>query len=310
MKKILCIHGLAAKPPQDRFTDFWKRSICKNLEITYQDNALCQQAEQAIQPIYWANAVPSHLEDSKDYCDALSDQIDQLIAVRKDEGNAFHTPKKWEAKKWAQKNLITLGNTLAKALSIKDNIVRKQAEEVRLYQNDQYVANQIREILIQAIIDAWNNGDEILILAHSMGTFIAYDVLWQLSHRIEYSAYHHRRVRRLITMGSPLGDDYIQSVMFGDRFRSEHRRFPANIESWINLSAYGDIVSHDSTLEDDFMRPMLKEGMLPTSGDAFRDYVKLWNPFITVSGEPNPHKSYGYLVQPKLATWIQNFLTE
>lgn len=45
------------------------------------------------------------------------------------------------------------------------------------------------------------------------------------------------------------------------------------------------------------------------------DYINLHDPFevVTHSGnrkkeKRNPHKSYGYLVQPRLGTWMIDFL--
>ena len=38
---------------------------------------------------------------------------------------------------------------------------------------------------------------------------------------------------------------------------------------------------------------------------ALRDYEKLYNPYVNAEGTNNPHKSYGYLIQPKLS---QNML--
>ncbi|MFQ6116558.1 MAG: hypothetical protein ACE5NG_21075, partial [bacterium] len=159
--------------------------------------------------------------------------------------------------------------------------------------------------------DAWKNNKQIALLSHSMGTFISYDVLWRFSHRNvdDYPQYRDRKVSLFVTMGSPLGDKTVQDLLFANRYDRESIRFyPINIQRWHNYSCLGDIVSHDSTLGDDFHKKMQKLGLLPSGKDFARDYVKLYNPFITVSGKRNPHKSYGYLVQPKLAKWLVKFL--
>jgi hypothetical protein len=312
MKTIICIHGLASKPPENKFREYWTHCITENLLAFSNEEGLSipESTRYEIKTAYWANAVPSHLEDTEDYCSALEDRIEELVELRKRQGKSFHQQKKWTLSKWSKRKLLTIADTLADAISIKDNVVEKKCEEVRLYRHDQHTADRIREPIIKAITDAWRQGHEIMIISHSMGTFIAYDVLWQLSQRTDFAQYHDKRIRRLVTMGSPLGNDYVQGLMFGDRYKGQYRSYPGNIDSWINLSAYGDVVSHDSTLEDDFMLPMKNEGMLPSSGEAHRDYIKLWNPFIAVSGKANPHKSYGYLVQPKLAQWIHQFICE
>ncbi|MCP4092637.1 MAG: hypothetical protein GY747_04230 [Planctomycetes bacterium] len=105
--------------------------------------------------------------------------------------------------------------------------------------------------------------------------------------------------------------------MFARHFKdSGKREYPRNLQRWFNFSALGDVVSHDSTLEDDFMQPMVKLNMLSASPrQRYRDYTKLYNPFKVVphggnkaSEKRNPHKSYGYLVQPKLSQWLGRFL--
>jgi len=47
------------------------------------------------------------------------------------------------------------------------------------------------------------------------------------------------------------------------------------------------------------------------------DYIDLHNPFEVVthannkgSEKRNPHKSYGYLVQPRLGSWISDYLLD
>jgi len=313
-KKIICIHGLASKPPEAELTRNWKRCIAANLHAsapeTYPDPEGGNLSE-VIDVVYWANAIPSHVEDDEDYCAALSDRIDELIEVRQEKGPSFHMPRKWNLRKLSKSFLLSAASTMSSAFSLKDDIVENKLVEARLYRHEQYVADAIREPLVKAIRDAWDAGDEIMILSHSMGSFIAYDVLWQLSRRRQYETYWNKRLRYLITLGSPLGDGYIQSLLFGDRFADKDaRRYPANVDAWLNFSAYGDAVCHDSALKDDFHKTMEHLGLLSSSAYSSRDYVKLWNPFTTVSGKSNPHKSYGYLVQPKLAKWIQAFLSE
>ncbi len=310
--KIICIHGLASKPPKAILVDNWKRCLCQNLHFS--DPAAFPDPHDPdlrdrIEVVYWANAIPDQLEDDQDYTDALGDRIDELIALRKEKGEAFHMAKKWNLRSLSKSFLLGAASTMSSAFTIKDNIAESKLVEARLYRHDQYIADAIRKPLIDAITGAWDAGCEVMILSHSMGTFIAYDVLWQLSRRDEYTAYRDQRIRCLVTMGSPLGDGYIQSLLFGDRYEGKsERRYPANIDSWLNFSAFGDAVCHDSTLSDDFLKTMEHLGLLPSSAMSGRDYIKLWNPFVSVSGKSNPHKSYGYLVQPKLAQWIGRFL--
>ena len=91
--------------------------------------------------------------------------------------------------------------------------------------------------------------------------------------------------------------------MLGKRYGyTEQKGLPKNIDYWVNFSALGDIVSHDQTLTDDFkgIKKCVK---------GFRDYKGLFNPYRNEKNKLNAHKSYGYLLQPKLAkTMLRLFL--
>lgn len=313
-KKIICIHGLASKPPEAILSENWKRCLCQNLHLhdpTSFPDPEAADLRDKIDVVYWANAIPNHLEDDKDYTDALHDQISELLEIRTEKKEDFHLTKKWNLNKLTKHFLLGAASTMSAAFTLKDEIIENKMIEARFYRSDQFIADNIRKPLTEAIIQAWDAGNEVMILSHSMGTFIAYDVLWQLSKRTEFADYHDRRIRYFITMGSPLGDNYIQSLLFGSRYDDKDERYyPSCIDSWLNFSAFGDAVCHDSTLNDDFQNRMEKLGLLPSSAESGRDYIKLWNPFVSVSKKPNPHKSYGYLVQPKLAKWIKSFLQD
>ena len=87
----------------------------------------------------------------------------------------------------------------------------------------------------------------------------------------------------------------------------------------LNFSAgrFGNnVVSHQHDFESDFFGPMKTLKLLPrTPKHRAIDYTNLHNPFEVVSHKGNkdsekrnPHKSYGYLVQPRLGSWLADFL--
>ena len=73
-----------------------------------------------------------------------------------------------------------------------------------------------------------------------------------------------------------------------------------NVLRWENYSALGDYVCHGLDMDREFFQGMRKD--LAHLGQAdLRDYRDLFNPYREPDGTPNPHKVFGYLVQPKLA---------
>ena len=88
--------------------------------------------------------------------------------------------------------------------------------------------------------EARESGRPILLIAHSMGSVIAYDSLWEMTHGTR----DHARIDRLLTMGSPLGQNYLQKRLFGHD-QTGKARYPDNIRRWTNLEAVGDLTAID-----------------------------------------------------------------
>jgi hypothetical protein len=104
----------------------------------------------------------------------------------------------------------------------------------------------------------------VVVISHSLGTVIAYDVLSEQS-------FAARTVPLLVTLGSPLGYTEIQDVV------TRPLRIPAPVQLWANFADPLDLVTLDTSLADEF------EGA-PRVIDARVD-----NP------SPNNHAACGYL---------------
>jgi surfactin synthase thioesterase subunit len=135
----------------------------------------------------------------------------------------------------------------------------------------------------------------VLLIAHSMGSVIAYDSLWELS----ASGRDHVRLDMLLTMGSPLGQRYMQKRLKGAG-KTGFQRYPNNIRRWKNLAAIGDLTALDPVLADDF-EEMLGLGLL----ESFEDQTLLTH--FRLDGHLNVHAEYGYLVHEKTARTISEW---
>jgi Lecithin:cholesterol acyltransferase len=316
---IVFVHGLASKPPGADLHQLWKKAFIENIRIDSKTLATALESNDEIfKSAYWANAIPDHIVDTAEYVADLKKSVNKVINVRRREKNQLHISSGgWVASK-AKKFGLSIVDTLGAALTIKDNVIEEYMREVRLYRNDQFIAEQIRQPLEDILTEAWDKKHKVVIISHSMGTFISYDVLWKFSHRSEekYTQYRDNKVDYFITMGSPLGDDKLRDFMLIERWKKsadsdnpeeQQRLYPLNIKRWHNFSAYGDVVCHDSTLKDDFFDGM-KKYVKAYRSDELRDYTKLYNPFVNAEDKKNPHKSYGYLIQPKLSQKFKEFM--
>jgi hypothetical protein len=321
-KKIIMIHGMGSKPPRDIAHDLWRKTLTENIRVSHAGLARhLDNHPEVFESAYWADVVPHHIPDDPGYCRKLQVQIDKLIAERRDIKDRFHVGIGEKLGGFFKDRGLDLVKLLVGALNVKDDVMANFLRETELYDQDQYIADQIRAPLENALRSAWDQGREPVIVAHSMGTFISYDVLWRFSHRKTegFKAYNRKRVKMLATMGSPLADSSVRDLLFA-RYHAGHdqRQFPTNIDFWHNYACLGDVVSQQKDFAETYYRPMRELKLFPR-GKKFRsiDYVDLHNPFevVTHSGnrnreKRNPHKSYGYLAQPRLGSWIADYLLE
>ena len=166
------------------------------------------------------------------------------------------------------------------------------SERVELHMRDlrRYVRNvndigeHTREMLKMPLRAAHESHRPVLLIAHSMGSVIAYDSLWEMSH----DARDELQLDVFLTMGSPLGQNYLQRRILGHDL-SGTARYPENIRCWINLAAVGDMTAIDPVLKNDFGE------MLDLDIVECIDDIEIYN-FFRLQGELNVHAEYGYLV--------------
>ncbi len=154
----------------------------------------------------------------------------------------------------------------------------------RYVRNQNGIADHAREMFKQPVRAACESGRPILLIAHSMGSVIAYDALWEMTQ----SDVDRVRIDRLLTSGSPLGQSYLQKRIFGHEL-SGKARYPNNIRRWSNLAAVGDLTAIDPTLKNDFGEMLELELVESIEDEAVFNYFKL-------KGQLNVHAEYGYLV--------------
>lgn len=197
---------------------------------------------------------------------------------------------------------------LAEGLGFKDDLLLKNLRDLKAYVEDQVTASKIRQRLHGHLDALLRDNHRVAIIGHSLGSLIAYDALWKISHRSEFAALADRKIEVMATIGSPLGNRAFLNNFRIDARLDKGSQFPRNIRRWYNFSATGDFVAHDAKLRNDFK----KRGFLKhlENGDEHFDSIKLCNPYRNRKGKWNPHKSFGYLINPALARCIERFTVE
>ncbi len=161
--------------------------------------------------------------------------------------------------------------------------------------NKDGVAEEARHKVRQALENAAAQNRPILLFGHSMGSVMAYEVLWQLS-RLHKS---DLQVDLLLTSGSPLGQSFVQRHLVGADKKGT-QRYPDNIRQWINVAAVGELTALDMQLKNDFSE-MIALGLVPDIDDrATFNYYHM-------HGTLNVHAEYGYLINEATAQVVSEW---
>lgn len=114
---------------------------------------------------------------------------------------------------------------------------RQLVNQLGRYLADDALRTEVQDRLVRAVTD-----DTEVLIAHSMGTVVAYETL---------CAHPEWNVGTLITIGSPLGGSFVF-----DHLRPEPEsgvgRWPGSVRSWVNIASVGDQACQEPHLANRF----------------------------------------------------------
>ena len=271
---LIGIHGLANKPPREVLAAGWKAAIEEGLR----KNEKVAGYEINFQMVYWA--------------DVLYDTPDEDPENRYREA-APGALKTYEDSWWdeVRAGAFDLAGDVLDALkryfgmdAAAEHFLGERLKDLARYYQDRNIRETLRERLKQAILD--HQDKRIMLLSHSMGTIIAYDVLRQLGRR------HPRlTIDHFVTLGSPLG---LPHVKYRISREQPPVRTPSIVRRWSNFADRRDPVAADVHLAGDY-EPNAS-GVAPEDDLVANDWGGLH------------HKSYGYLRAPEVSRTIRRFL--
>lgn len=278
---ILYIPGLLPKPAADIHKAELRRCLLRGVEKA--DAEVAEQlggAEHCFDIISWT--YDFYLEHRDIELDRAA--IDAVIEQQQPNPKDIREASGWKRRLTVW--LYRLGDLMPFLIPhLASEKMEVHIRDLRRYlKNDNGIADHTREMLKVALRAACEAQRPILLIAHSMGSIIAYDALWEMARNKN----DHATIDRLLTMGSPLGQNFLQRRILG-RDRDGLERYPNNIRRWTNLSAVGELTAIDRVLANDFGE-MLELGLLESLED-----VDLYN-YFRLDGRLNVHAEYGYLV--------------
>ena len=290
---IIGIHGLAKKLEKPILTKWWKAAICEGLNYNTRK--------------YKADDIsPSQLNFSMVYWNDLMGENRILTLEQLNQSKDHYQPAN-EGDIQSYKPSIIERMTLKMRIKMRDlvgditevivkltggkasrRVMEEKLKDLHAYYNDENIRTKLQKCLKSELEK--HKDKRIMLISHSMGTIIAYDVLCQLASEGEELTIEH-----FITMGSPLGLPFITERIQVPRGKKKPA-VPDNVKKWTNFSDMSDPVCADPCLADDYESN--KEGVGIVDQIVLNDW-----PHDSLS-----HKSYGYLRTPEVSKATGKFI--
>ncbi len=289
---ILYIPGLKPKPQPDVHREqLWRCLLAglRNADPSAADSvAACPRSFEIVSWTYDFYREHRDIELDRQSIDAL---LGKECADNRDIA---------EASAWQRRLLraiYRIGDRLPFLIpKLADENMELQLRDIRRYvRNVDNGAAMARRHLKLPLRAAAKKGRPVLLIAHSMGSVIAWDVLWELSREAAYDGH----IDLFMTLGSPLGQRFIQRRLHGAKHAGAER-YPNVFRRWINIAAIGELTALDRTLADDFAE-MQRLDLVRSIED-----VEVFN-WFRIDGVLNVHAEYGYLANGDVGAQIANW---
>lgn len=275
---IVYIHGIGPQPPVKQCKLNWDRALFgrdmgERTRMAFWADILHKKSRT--RSLSFERAVSDEAEDERDVDTA------GLVSVA-----GVGRGARSKAEDYAERLAATMGVTTESGRSVRKKGVRAKAlplpgflrkplvrlitknliKDTAAYFYDTRRRDEMRARLL-AQLDGVTG--PVILVAHSQGTIISYDVLNALKQALD--------VRLFVTLGSPLGLQEVQDNL------KRPLTVPASVRRWCNFADLLDPVALDKGLRNDF-----------TPRDLIEDRIVTNRKSLSITSF-NPHSSTGYL---------------
>jgi len=299
---IIGIHGLGNKAPKPLLQKWWKKSIREGLKaIGYPVSCF------NFKLVYWAHLLHAEPLNPNEKNPKSAVYLEDPYTPAEEIVRSKPSKIKRKILEYLEKQIDAIFFNRDKSInfsSITDLVIQHFFKDLDIYytancQDERHSHLAAKEVLrneLARLLRKFRH-KKILLIAHSMGSIISYDVLTQTVPDVNIDTF--------VTIGSPLGLPIIMNKIYAEQNLPAKKdikpRAPENISRrWYNLSDLEDKVAINYTLGDDYD----ENSKHITAIDK-----TIYNSYL-INGKRNPHKVYGYLRAPEAAEIFHEFLTQ
>ncbi|MFC2103963.1 hypothetical protein ACFLS4_01260 [Bacteroidota bacterium] len=301
-KVIIAIHGLGNKPSKEILQNWWKESMIEGLKNLGHDFKFPK-----FEMIYWADILYKKPLDEtitdKKHPLYLKDKYVPGKEIRKDINHELRR-KILDWYDEAADNIFLNEDMTVNYSFISDTIIHNYFKDLEAYYLNTTIPSdglillardQIRNRVVE-VLKKYQH-DDIFLIAHSMGSIIAFDILTFNLPKL--------KINTLATIGSPLGIPFVRSKIVQEKRMVLNNdlklKTPPGVQKyWYNFSDLEDIVAINYSLKNDFNENKL----------GIKAIDSIVNNNYEINREKNPHKSYGYLRTPEFSKVLLEFIQQ
>lgn len=306
-RTFVFVHGHHFKPAAGALAEIWSDALRAGLERDRPEKLELYDAANK-ELVYFGDLNNTLLRDGGLTYDEAVDVADRRNAIAR--LRELNKPKKFKRYNYEQlpgksalpEIIADVAAPLLDKLGLASSMIGKLIPELAAYWDPHGAfREQALERARRVLTGALARRDEIMLIAHGLGAVIAWDTLWEISRgAAQRSAGAPDKIHHFVSLGAPLGDETVKKHLAGWAEKGE-RRYPDNLLNWHNIAAEDDFQCHDKTVLDDF-QSMLKHHLISVIDD-----YRIYNMAVRY-GCSNPHSAVGYLVHPRLAKLVGDWL--
>ncbi|MCZ6619309.1 MAG: hypothetical protein O7E57_14380, partial [Gammaproteobacteria bacterium] len=187
-KTLILVHGRACKPAKEDLLALWRQALNSGVYRDGGDESLVRLQQVSLASAYYgdlSNAIRLQAQLSYDAVLDLADRYNTLAELEKFTKTKQFRRAGYEAvpgRGSAKEFIADIGAPILSTLRLTDLFLSRAMPEVVEYWNKE--SNYHREVsrrMIDTLLPPLKRGDDIMLIAHCLGSVIAFDALWEIS---------------------------------------------------------------------------------------------------------------------------------